>query len=236
VLDKHGVDVRLGTKPKVETLLGFDEVVIATGVTPRTPPIEGIAAAQCLSYVQVLSGKAEAGRRVAIIGAGGIGYDIAEFLSSPTPGTEEHVAHFQAEWGVDPAIRAPGGLTPTPEAKAERRIVMLQRKPGRMGRALGVSTGWILRLMLAKRGVTQLSGVTYRKIDSEGLHVSVGSEERVVAADSIVICAGQESERALHRELDAAGIAAHLIGGARLAAELDAMRAIDEGMRLAYTF
>ena len=217
-------------------LAGFDEVVVATGVTPRAPDIPGIAHTKCVSYVDILSGKASAGQRVAIIGAGGIGYDVAEFLSSPPPDQAMDPRHFLAEWGVDPANTGKGGLIPAADEAPRRQIVMLQRKSGRMGRGLGVSTGWVLRLMLAKRKVAQITGVTYRRIDDAGLHIKVGEEEKVLPVDTVVVCAGQNSERSLYDELVARGVKAHLIGGAAKAAELDAMRAIDEGMRLAYAF
>ena len=199
-----------------------------------------------------------------MIGAGGIGFDVAEFLTSPPQDVAATNAHFQAEWGVDAAIGGRGGLalhvpplwgrdrvggarrggsppTPSPSPRGggerrERQVVMLQRKAGRMGRGLGVSTGWVLRLLLAKRKVAQVTGVTYRRIDDAGLHITVEGEERVVPADTIVICAGQEPERSLYDELIARGARAHVIGGAERAAELDALRAIDQGTRLAYSF
>ena len=232
----HGVRVHLASAPTAESLAAFDEVVIATGVTPRTPAIPGIDHAKCVSYADVLSGRATAGRRVAVIGAGGIGFDIAEYLTSPPAEVAADPVHFRAEWGVDASIAGRGGLAKATDAPSERQVVMLQRKPGRMGRGLGVSTGWILRLSLAKRKVAQVSGVTYRRIDDEGLHVTVGTEDRVIPADTIVICAGQEPARGLYDALVRQGKPAHLIGGAKLAAELDAMRAIDEGVRLAYRF
>ena len=234
LIDKHGVAVTVATRPSADELAGFDEVVVATGVSPRTPDIQGTNHPSCVSYVDILSGKASAGKHVAIIGAGGIGYEVAEFLSSPPPDQAMDIKHFLAEWGVDPANTEKGGLIAAKEAAPGRRIVMLQRKPGRMGRGLGVSTGWILRLMLAKRKVAQVTGVTYRRIDDQGLHITAGGAEKIIPADTVVICAGQESERSLYDALAARGVKAHLIGGAAKAAELDAMRAIDEGLRLAY--
>ena len=234
LIDKHGITVKVATRAAAADLTGFDDVVIATGVSPRAPEIPGIGHAKCVSYVDILSGKAAAGPRVAIIGAGGIGYDVAEFLSSPPPDEAMDPRHFLAEWGVDPANIGKGGLIAAQDAAPRRQIVMLQRKAGRMGRGLGVSTGWILRLMLAKRKVALLTGVTYRNIDDQGLHITVGTEDKVLPVDTIVVCAGQNSERSLYDELVQRGVKAHLIGGAAKAAELDAMRAIDEGMRLAY--
>ena len=229
-----GVVLHLGCRPELATLAAFDEIVIATGVIPRMPDITGIEHSKCVSYVELLSGAKLAGERVAIIGAGGIGFDIAEYLSAPAPGAATPEAHFRAEWGIDVTIANRGGLVAASALASPRRIVMLQRKSGRMGRTLGLSTGWALRLALAKRHVTQLSGVTYGKIDDAGLHIVVDGSERLIAADTIVICAGQEPARSLYQALIAAGRSAHLIGGAERAAELDAMRAIDQGTRLAY--
>lgn len=234
MLDKHGVTLRLSTRADVAALKAFDEVVVATGVTPRTPDIPGIASDKCVSYIDILSGKVRAGRRVAIIGAGGIGFDVAEFLSSEPSSTVMAPDHFLAEWGVDPSNGTKGGLAKAADPVIDRQIVMLQRRPGRMGRSLGVSTGWILRLALAKRRVAQLTGVTYRRIDQDGLHVTVGIEDKTLAVDTIVVCAGQSEERGLFDQLAAAGLKAHVIGGAAKAAELDAMRAIDDGTRLAF--
>lgn len=213
---------------------GFDEIVVATGVKPRALDIPGSDDPRVVSYVDVLSGKAEVGRRVAIIGAGGIGYDVAEFLSGPSQAEAAEVAHFLAEWGVDVANRVPGALGSPVEPAPPRQIVMLQRKADRMGKSLGLSTGWVLRIALAKRKVAQMTGVTYRRIDAAGLHATVGAEERILPVDTIVVCAGQESERGLADALIAAGAKPHVIGGADVAAELDAMRAIDQGVRLAY--
>lgn len=235
LIDKHGVKVVLSTSPTAQDLASqFDEIVIATGVMARTPDISGIDHPKAISYVDILSGKAGAGQRVAIMGAGGIGFDIAEFLSSPPPDQAMDPRHFLGSWGVDRSIAEKGGLAPANPPSNRRAITMVQRKPGRMGRGLGVSTGWILRLELAKRKVAQITGATYSRIDDEGLHVVVGNEEKVVPADTVVICAGQESERSLYDELQSKGIAAHLIGGASKAAELDAMRAIEDGVRLAH--
>jgi 2,4-dienoyl-CoA reductase (NADPH2) len=236
MMARYGVRLHLSSTPTPGSLLAFDEVVIATGVTPRMPDIPGIDHPKCVSYADILSGKVIAGQRVAVIGAGGIGFDIAEFLTSPPAEIAADLEHFRAEWGVDSNIAGRGGLAKAADEPGKRQVVMLQRKPGRMGRGLGVSTGWILRLALAKRKVTQVSGATYRRIDDEGVHVSVGTEDRVIPADTVVICAGQEPVRELYDALERQGKIVHLIGGAKLAAELDAMRAIDEGVRLAYTF
>ena len=253
-IERLGVDLHLGQRPGAEALAagGFDAIVIATGVTPRLPDIPGIDRASCASYVDILNGRRLAGRRIAIMGAGGIGFDIAEFLTSAPQEVAASPAYFRLEWGVDPDIVSRGGLAMPPSPlrggaggspdsqdfaiPPQREVVMLQRKSGRMGRSLGVSTGWVLRLLLAKRKVAQVTGVAYRRIDDAGVHIAVAGAERVVPADTIVICAGQEPARSLYDELVARGVKAHIIGGAERAAELDAMRAIDQGTRLAYTF
>jgi len=233
-----GIDLQLGRSPDADALAaeGFDAVVAATGVNPRMPAILGIDHAKCVSYVDILGGNRKAGRAVVVIGAGGIGFDVAEFLTSAPQEVAATPEHFQAEWGIDSEITGQGGLALEVAAAPGRQVAMLQRKPGRMGRGLGVSTGWVLRLLLAKRKVAQLTGVTYVKIDDAGVYVSVEGVERVLPADTVVICAGQEPERSLYDELIARGVEAHVIGGAERAAELDAMRAIDQGTRLAYSF
>jgi 2,4-dienoyl-CoA reductase (NADPH2) len=237
-LAELGVAVRLACAADVAMLAGggFDEIVIATGAGPRLPEIEGIGHSKCLGYLELLAGRKAAGERVAIIGAGGIGFDVAEYLSTPAPAQPQLQAHFLAEWGIDPSIAERGGLRPAAPAGGGRQIVMLQRTPGRMGRRLGLSTGWALRLALAKRQVTQLSGVSYRRIDDRGLTIALDGSERLIVADSIVICAGQEPVRELYAGLIAVGRRAHLIGGAERAAELDAARAIAQGTKLAYAF
>ncbi|HEU0158792.1 MAG TPA: FAD-dependent oxidoreductase, partial [Hyphomicrobiaceae bacterium] len=234
----HGISLRLNCRPDAAMLeaAAFDEIVIATGARPRVPEIPGIAHGKCVSYVELLAGDKTAGARVAILGAGGIGFDVAEYLSSPSHAVGTDGERFLAEWGIDREIASPGGLRETGDQSPTRQIVMLQRKPGRMGRSLGLSTGWALRLALAKRKVAQLSGVSYARIDDAGLHILVEGAPRVLAADTIVICAGQEPVRDLYHELIARARRAHLIGGAERAAELDAMRAIEQGTRLAYQF
>jgi 2,4-dienoyl-CoA reductase (NADPH2) len=236
LIDKYGVALRLGTKPSAADLAqAHDEVIVATGVTPRRPAIPGIEHPACVSYADILSGHVTAGRRVVVLGAGGIGFDVSEYLSSPPADEAMDPSHFLAEWGVDTRNTDAGGLTKAAEPHLERHITMVQRRPGRMGRSLGVSTGWVLRLLLAKRKVAQVAGATYTKIDDEGLHIEVNGEKRILPADTIVICAGQESERSLYDDLLARGVKTHLIGGAAKAEELDAMRAIDDGVRLAWS-
>jgi 2,4-dienoyl-CoA reductase (NADPH2) len=233
------VDLRTGTRPTAAELAaqGFDEVVVATGVVPRRPAIDGIDDPRCITYAEALGDtRRAAGGRVVVIGAGGIGFDVAEYLTSAPHHARTAHADFRAEWGVDAAMATRGGLAAGMGEAPVRQVVMLQRTPGRMGRTLGVSTGWVLRILLAKRGVAQVSGVSYRRIDAEGVHIVVEGEQRVIPADTIVICAGQEPHRPLYDELAARGTRAHLIGGAERAEELDALRAIDQGTRLAYSF
>jgi 2,4-dienoyl-CoA reductase (NADPH2) len=237
-IERLGIDLQLGRRPDVDKLAAgrFDEIVVATGVTPRAPDIAGIDHASCVSYVDVLDGSRTAGRRIAVIGAGGIGFDVAEYLTSVPQAEAATTEHFQAEWGVDPSIAGAGGLAKDKAKAPDRQVVMLQRKAGRMGRGLGISTGWVLRILLAKREVAQVTGATYRGIDDAGVHITVEGEERVVPADTVVICAGQEPERSLYEALLARGLKPHVIGGAERAGELDAMRAIDQGTRLAFSF
>ncbi len=235
-LDETGVTLELGRAVKPGDLQGFDAVVIATGVVPRDPGIAGQDHPSVLGYVDVLRHKAKVGRRVAVIGAGGIGFDVAEYLvtdESPTLSLPD----WMREWGVtDPETRsglAPGG--PQPDAPL-REVVLLQRKAEKPGKRLGKTTGWIHRMSLQMKNVQMKAGVNYERIDDEGLHISFGAaRERpeVIACDSIVLCAGQESDRSLAEALEADGVPCHVIGGADVAAELDAKRAIDQGVRLA---
>jgi 2,4-dienoyl-CoA reductase (NADPH2) len=233
-----GVDLRLGVEAGLGDLAGFDEIILATGVRPRDPQIPGQDGPNVLSYVDVLAGGATVGRRVAIIGAGGIGFDVAEFLAQDGESPTENLVEWLAEWGVtDPAVSrgglAPEGPRPAPSA---RRITLLQRKAEKLGRHLGKTTGWIHRASLQMKGVEMIGGVNYERIDAEGLHVSFGPdrrEPRLIEADTIVLCAGQEPERRLVAALEGFGVSVHLIGGADVAAELDAKRAIDQGTRLA---
>ena len=237
-----GVDLRLNASPSMNDLKNesFDAVVVASGVHPRVPEIPGIDHPKVVFYNDLLSGKRHAGRKVAVIGAGGIGFDVAEYLchSQPEEGPKARgldIAAFQAEWNIDASLTQPGGLSGDPLAprQSPREITVLQRKVTRPGANLGVSTGWILRSSLAKRDVKIIGGVTYERIDDKGLHILIEGVPRLIEADTIVICAGQESNRGLFDELQAAGMEAHVIGGAKEASELDAMRAVDEGVRVA---
>jgi 2,4-dienoyl-CoA reductase (NADPH2) len=243
MLDKTGVDVRLNTRVSAEELKagGFDEVVLATGVEPRTPDIEGIDRPNVIGYLDALLERKPVGQRVAVIGAGGIGFDVSEFIvhkgDSPSLNTE----HFMKEWGVDLSVEHRGGIqgvTAKVPAPA-REVYLLQRKASKVGKNLGKTTGWIHRTSLKNRHVQMVPGVTYRKIDDEGLHITVTpkgaeqGEDKVLPVDTIIVCAGQEPLRELQAGVEAAGIPVHLIGGADVAAELDAKRAINQGSRLA---
>jgi 2,4-dienoyl-CoA reductase (NADPH2) len=236
-LELGGVDVRLGRTASAEDLASgeFDHVVLATGVLPRVPAIPGLENPIVLSYVDVLLRGAEVGRSVAIVGAGGIGFDVAEFLSHDAThaATSLDIPAFMREWGIDMTLTARGGLVPASEPRSPREIWLLQRKPTPPGRDLGKTTGWAHRLTLKRRGVRMLAGVTYERIDDAGFTISQGGETRLLRVDSIVICAGQEPQRSLAGALEASGLAPHLIGGSRIAAELDAQRAIAEGAKLA---
>ena len=233
-LQRAGVELRTGTRASVEDLAGgeFDEVVLATGVLPRRPDIPGIDHPKVLGYTEVLSGRAEVGERVAIIGAGGIGFDVAEYLvGDPEESTNPEA--FRKAWGVDAAIASPGGLAPPGPHRPRRRVHMLQRKPGSLGKTLGKSTGWILKAKLRRAGVETVAGASYELIDDRGLHYSVNGEKHLLEVDNVIVCAGQEPERSLHDALAQRGMPVHLIGGADEAAELDAYRAIDQATRLA---
>ena len=238
MLSRSDVTLMLNTEATVEALAGFDEVIIATGVTPRDPNIEGQGAPHVLSYIDVLAGKVPVGDKVAIIGAGGIGFDVAEYLTHDGESTALDLERWKAEWGVgDPEV-VRGGLAPsgpTPEAPA-RHVTLLQRKNERLGRGLGKTTGWIHRAALKMKNVEMIGGVNYERIDAEGLHISFGETREnptLVQADTIVLCAGQVSDRSLAAALEAEGKTCHVIGGADVASELDAKRAIDQGTRLA---
>ena len=224
----HDVRLRVNTRASAAALLsdGFDEFVISSGVVPRVPQIEGIGHEKVISYPDLLSGAREAGESVAIIGAGGIGFDVAAFLT-------HGAADYFEEWGIDRTLIARGGLLPQKPVPARRRVYLLQRKEGKPGVDLGKTTGWIHRTALKHRGVIMRPGVSYRRIDGDGLHLSGESGDEVLAVDHIIVCAGQESVNGLAAELASGGRPVHVIGGALLAAELDAERAIREGVTLA---
>ncbi|MFF3447876.1 FAD-dependent oxidoreductase [Streptomyces sp. NPDC002667] len=232
-LELHGVDVRLNTPATVANLETFDEVVVATGVSPRTPEIPGVDHPSVVGYLDVLRDAAPVGDRVAILGAGGIGFDVAEFLTDSGDKAGEDPATYFRSWGVDMDYRAPGGLGAPERPAPPRTVHLLQRKASKVGAGLGKTTGWIHRTELKHRGVTMVPGVRYDRIDDAGLHVTVDGHSQVLEVDTIVLCTGQEPRRDLYEALRATGRGVHLIGGADVAAELDAKRAIKQGTELA---
>ena len=235
-LELRGVEVRLGTEASVEALLAFDTVVLATGVTPRRPAIAGLDHPKVVSYADVLVRDAPVGQRVAIIGAGGIGFDVAEFLTADTCApTSLDAASFAREWGLDMTLAGRGGLSSTvePAVRPRRDVWLLQRKASKLGEGLGKTTGWVHRIELKRRGVHMAGGVSYERIDDDGLHVRIADRPSLIAADTIIVCAGQEPLRELLAPLAARGRQAHLIGGADVATELDAKRAIRQASELA---
>ncbi len=233
-LEVLGVDVRLATSPRAGDLVAYDEVVVATGVEPRVPRLDGVDHPSVATYAQVLAGDVVPGRRVAVVGAGGIGVDVSHFLAHDPAETEQD---WRDHWGVgDPSVH-PGGLAQRKPRSPVREVVLLQRKTTTIGRGLGKTSGWAHRAVLKQSGVEQVSGVTYSRVDDAGLHVVVDGEPRVVEVDHVVLCAGQESVRGLYDDLlglpDDDRPRVHLVGGADLAAELDAERAIEQGTRVA---
>ncbi|WP_030587439.1 NADPH-dependent 2,4-dienoyl-CoA reductase [Streptomyces anulatus] len=228
------VDVRLSTRADAGTLDGFDEIVLATGVEPRTPAIPGTDHPKVVSYLDVLRDGAPVGDRVAIVGAGGIGFDVAEFLTDGGDAASLDADTFFRQWGVDTAYAERGGLRAPERPKSPRTVHLVQRRTTKVGAGLGKTTGWIHRTELRHRGVEMIAGASYDLIDDEGLHLTVDGERRVLPVDTVVLCAGQEPRRELYEELLRAGSApVHLIGGADVAAELDAKRAIRQGTELA---
>jgi 2,4-dienoyl-CoA reductase (NADPH2) len=235
LLDEFGVEVHLGTRADATILrtANFDAVVIATGVTPRDPHIPGQDHPMVMGYHDAVMGTRAIGKRVAIIGAGGIGFDVAEYLTQPPPSSTTDIARWTREWGVDITLEHRGGLD-KPEAEASpREVWLLQRTAGRPGKRLNKTTGWVHRASLKSKGVKMLGDVTYEKIDDAGLHVTLDGKPQTFAVDNVIICAGQESNRTLADELIALGLTVHVIGGADVAAELDAKRAIRQATELA---
>lgn len=233
----HGVIQQLNTPVQPEQLADFDEVILACGIRPRLPAIKGIEHPKVLTYLDVLRDKKPVGKRVAIIGAGGIGFDTAEYLSQSGDSSSLDSRAFSQEWGIDQDLAQRGGLSPVGGKvhPSPRQIFLLQRKTSKVGEGLGKTTGWIHRTSLAMRGVRMLNSVSYESIDDEGLHIIRAEQASCLPVDTIIICAGQEPRRELHQPLLEMGKTVHLIGGADIAAELDARRAIDQGTRLALT-
>ncbi len=238
MLEETGVTVSLGKAVGADDLAGFDEVIIATGVLPRDPEIPGQDGSNVVGYVDVLRGKVAVGERVAVVGAGGIGFDVSEYLVHEGESPTENLPEWMMEWGVtDPADQRSGLVPEGPQPSAPaRQVTLLQRKAEKPGKRLGKTTGWIHRMSLMMKDVEMKAGVNYERIDADGLHVSYGEARdrpEVIACDTVVLCAGQVSDRSLADALEAKGVACHVIGGADVAAELDAKRAIDQGTRLA---
>ncbi len=228
------VNIQLNSEKTAEQLAseGFDDVVLATGIRPRQLDIDGINHPKVKSYLQVLKDKEPVGERIAIIGAGGIGFDTASYLAEPESLTVNNEA-WMKEWGVDKAYAQAGALTAPQSEKSAREIFLLQRKTTKVGKGLGKTTGWIHRAFLQKKGVQMIPGVTYKQVNDKGLVIEVNGAERLLEVDSVIICAGQEPDRSLEQGLRDAGQSVHLIGGADVASELDAKRAIRQGAELA---
>jgi 2,4-dienoyl-CoA reductase (NADPH2) len=231
MLERLGVAVHLGRRAEVGDLVAFDHVVLATGIVPRTPAIPGIDHPKVAGYTDIVMGRRVAGSRVAIIGAGGIGFDVGEFLTHH--GGHDETEEYCAEWGIDTQYRERGGIAPVDAGPAPREVWLLQRKATKVGEGLAKTTGWIRRTLLKKRGVTMVPGVEYERIDDKGLHIRVDGQTRVLDVDTIVVCAGQEPRRELDEPLRRAGRPMTLIGGADVAVELDARRAIAQGTEVA---
>ena len=230
-----GVKTQFNQRVTVQDLINgkFDEVVLATGVSPRTPPIPGVDHPKVVSYLDVLRDGKPVGDVVAIIGAGGIGFDVAEYLTHAGESASLNPTKFYAEWGIDTTYADRGGIKPADLEKSPKQVYLLQRKTSKVGDGLGKTTGWIHRTGLKNRAVHMIAGVTYNKVDDAGLHITVGGEPKLIPADTVILCAGQDPLRELQADLQAAGCKVHLIGGADVAAELDAKRAIKQGAELA---
>lgn len=235
-IENTGVKLQLNTRVSADDLIkqGFDEVFLATGIIPRTPDMEGIDHPMVMSYLDVLRDKKSVGKRVAVMGAGGIGFDVSEFLvhGKTSPSLDKY--QFMKEWGVDLTVSTPGGLAAKAEVEAPARdVYLLQRKKSKVGAKLGKTTGWIHRTTLKHKNVQMMNKVDYVKIDDQGLHILLDGEAKLLEVDSVIVCAGQEPQRELQSALEKAGLGVHLIGGADEASELDAKRAIKQGTELA---
>ncbi|HCB2271664.1 TPA: NADPH-dependent 2,4-dienoyl-CoA reductase [Citrobacter koseri] len=235
MIEVTGVTLKLNRFVTADDLQPFDEAILACGIEPRKPSIEGIDHPKVLTYLEVLRDKTPVGKRVAIIGCGGIGFDTAMYLSQPGDPSSQSIAEFCVEWGIDTSLQQPGGLRPEGPhlSRSPRQIVMLQRKASKPGQGLGKTTGWVHRATLLSRGVKMIPAVSYQKIDDDGLHVLINGEPQLLNVDHVVICAGQEPRRELAEPLRASGKTVHLIGGCDVARELDARRAIAQGTKLA---
>ncbi|WP_057622334.1 NADPH-dependent 2,4-dienoyl-CoA reductase [Vibrio crassostreae] len=229
-IDASAVNLKLDTEATFEMLLKYDEVVMAAGVEPRKLDIEGIDQENVVDYQTLIREKTPVGEKVAIVGAGGIGVDVATMLTEPTSHSLDDWLH---EWGIDKNMEHPGGLYPYPDSFSDKTVWVMQRKAGRVGKGPGKTTGWIHKRTLEKRGVNLLGGVSYNKIDDQGLHISIGKKEQVLDADSVIVCAGQVSVRPFEDMWQEFGGKLHVIGGADYAGELDAVRAIRQGVELA---
>ena len=237
MIEIYEVELRLNTRADVTTLktMAFDEVIIATGVAPRQLTLEGIDSPKVVSYVDAILGRKSIGERVAVMGAGGIGFDVAELISHAGVSGSVDVKVFAREWGIAFRNHPRGGVTGVqPQvAAAARTVYLMQRKSDRVGKGLGRTTGWTHRLTLKRRGVHMINGVEYLKIDEAGLHTRINGALKIFDVDTVIVCAGQLSLRGLYDELQNQGIRATLVGGAFEAGELDAKRAIDQASRLA---
>jgi 2,4-dienoyl-CoA reductase (NADPH2) len=234
-LEVLGVTVKLNQRVGAEELANgnFDHVILASGVTPRKPVMDGIGNAKVVGYIDVIEGRVSVGKRVAIVGAGGIGFDVAELLTHSEPPGGTAIDRFNAEWGIDSNLAFRGGLTEAHDSAPPREVWLLQRKTSKMGEGLAKTTGWIRRTLLKRRGVRMLIGVEYERVDDAGLHVKVDGVPQLLEVDTVVVCAGQEPQRELQAGLVKAGVPHTLIGGADVAVELDAKRAIDQATRFA---
>jgi len=232
-LERNQVVFELGRRVTVDDLANFDEVVIATGIVPRTPAIEGVDHPMVVSYTDLVSGNVALGKRVAVVGAGGIGFDVSEVLVHGSHSPSQDIEAFGREWGVDLSVTGRGGLVDPQPEPSPREVWLLQRKASKMGKNLGKTTGWVHRAALKAKGVHFVTGVEYQRIDDEGLHLLVDDKQQCLPVDQVVICAGQESRLDLFEALALQGVKAHRVGGAMQAGELDAERAIRQGSELA---
>ena len=231
MLDKLHVKVRLNHRAGTDDLIGFDDVIVATGIAPRKPGIPGVDHPKVLSYLDVLRDKKPVGKSVAVIGAGGIGFDVSEYLTHAH--SENELQQWYKEWGVDTQLQHRAALVPPQVAPSPRQVFLLQRKESAVGKNLGRTSGWVHRAQLNKKAVEMIAGVSYDRIDDQGLHITVKGKSRLLPVDNVIICAGQEPQRALADQLAGSGVRVHVIGGADVAAELDAKRAIKQGSEVA---